>query len=110
MMVCKRENSLIKLDVTRNYYPSGGKFIAFIPPMVGGVAEEDTRGGPVFKFVNGRRRKKRVTQTTKGAKVSIGGMFVVEKKCRGGVVFGFGWEDVENISGHLKGMMPKGGW
>ena len=96
--------------MTRDDYLSGGEFIAFIPPMVGGVAKEDTRGGPIFKFVSRSRGDKRIAKTTEGAKVSVRGVFVVKEECRGGVVFGFGWKYVENVSGHLEGMMPEGGW
>lgn len=51
--------------------------------------------------MNRGRGNKRIAKTTKGAKVSVCGVFVVEEECRGGVVFGFGWEYVEDVGGHL---------
>lgn len=59
------ENIFIKENVTRDNYLSGGEFITFITPMVGGVPKKYTLCGSVFKFVNKSRGNKRITKTSK---------------------------------------------
>ena len=96
--------------MTRDDYLSGGESITFVPPMIRGVFEKETRGGAVFNFVNRSRGDKWIAKAAEGSKMSVCRIFVVEEECRGGVVFGFRRKYVENLGGHLKGMMPKGGW
>lgn len=45
--------------------------------MIGGVTKKNARCGPIFEFMNGGRRDEWIAKAPEGAKMVIGGVFVV---------------------------------
>ena len=97
----ERKRILIKDDVSRDENSISGEIQAPITFVIGGIAEEHTKGGARRELVGSSSREVRVADASEDPKVIVGRGFPEEGEVGSTMGKGFGGETIQKVGRSL---------
>lgn len=104
----KRKRILIKDDVSGDENSISGEIQAPISFVIGGIAEEHTKGGARRELVGSSSREVRVAGASEDPKMIVGRGFPEEGEVGSTVGKGFGGETIQKVGRSLEAFNPIG--
>jgi hypothetical protein len=103
----KRENQLIKVNMSRGIHAMGHGIIAPVTFGVRRITKEDTRDRPWSEFMRSGGRGARIAKTPEDPKIVVGWGYTVEELVRGIVPANTTGTDVKEERGGGESVRPK---